>query len=191
MIKQIRTYAYHQLTGEDILFKNSNISVPIGPAVFMKEANSVAKFVDDISHLTPQGWAAYRQFLLFISPATNTRGTAEKKKTRRENLNFIKPYTLSLSYFIRAFRWNDLHVLGSNYEKSKSLQMSLQRHHFLLRYSLKDPECWFGRVWPPAAERHSANCYELTSRRKSEEDFFYSHSLLGLWNGNQQRWQQL
>ena len=52
-IKQIRTYAYHQLTGEDILFKNSNISVPIGPAVFMKEANSVAKFVDDISHLTP------------------------------------------------------------------------------------------------------------------------------------------
>ena len=55
LLKKIlkKNYVHHQLTGEDILFKNSNISVPIGPAVLMKEANSVAKFVDDISHLTP------------------------------------------------------------------------------------------------------------------------------------------
>lgn len=54
LLKKIKkNYFYHQLTGEDILFKNSNITVSIGPAVFMKEANSVANFVDDISHLTP------------------------------------------------------------------------------------------------------------------------------------------
>ena len=67
-----------------------------------------------------------------LSPPRPTREAQlkKKKKTRRENLDFIKP-TLSLSYLIRAFQRNDLHV-GSNYEKSKSLQKSLQMQHFLV-----------------------------------------------------------
>lgn len=107
-----------------------------------------------------------------LSPPRPTR-EAQLKKKKGENLDFIKP--THYRHFIRAFRWNDLHILGSNYEKSNSLQMSLQGSTFFSVIYLKTLSVAPAGVWPPAADRHSANCYELTILRKSEGGFFNSH----------------